>query len=104
MGSCKYCCSGKTLNITYSESEFVALGIQHTMRMRHIIFSSVACPALQNFSMLSHKRNDFRKNVIGHKMCFDFRKKIIGIKCVLIFGEKKFGHKCVLIFGKPYCT
>jgi hypothetical protein len=30
-------CIGKTLNITYSESVFIALAIQHTKRIRHII-------------------------------------------------------------------
>jgi len=33
---------------------FVALGIRHVKRMRCIILSSVACPALQYFSTLSH--------------------------------------------------
>ena len=32
-------------------------------------FSSVACPALQNVSTLSHKRHDFREKFIEHKMC-----------------------------------
>jgi len=36
---------------------FVALGIQHAMRMRRIILS-VACPGLSYFSMLFHKRHD----------------------------------------------
>ena len=30
---------------------------------------SVACPAVQYIPTLSHKRHDFRKKVIGHKMC-----------------------------------
>jgi len=38
----------------------VALVIQNTVRMRHIILSSVTCPVLQHFSALSHKRHDFR--------------------------------------------
>jgi hypothetical protein len=47
---------------------FVAFGIQHAMRMLHVILSPVACPALQRFSALSHKRHDIRKRVIEHKM------------------------------------
>ena len=37
------------MGITYSECVcvFVALGIQHAIRVRRIILPSVACPALQ---------------------------------------------------------
>jgi len=44
--SCNRCCSGKAVSITCSECVFVALVIQQPKRMRRIIFSSVACPAL----------------------------------------------------------
>ena len=33
------------------------------------ILSTVACPALQYFPTLSHKRHDFRKKNIEYKMC-----------------------------------
>ena len=32
-----HCYQGKSLRITYSEGVFVALGIQHAMRMRNIV-------------------------------------------------------------------
>ena len=47
---------------------FVALGIQHVMRMRHIILSPVACLTVQYFPILSHTQHDFRKAVIESKM------------------------------------
>ena len=53
--SSNHCCSGKAMSITYYERVFVALGIQHAMRMIRIILSSVACPSPHYFFTLSHK-------------------------------------------------
>ena len=68
------CCIGKAISIAYSECVFVALFIQHAMRMRPVILSSVECPALLYLSTLSHKRHDFRGgDVTEHKnVGFDF--------------------------------
>ena len=35
--SCNHCCSGRAVSITHSECMFVALCIQHAMRMRHVV-------------------------------------------------------------------
>ena len=83
--------------ITYFVGVFVALGIQHAMRMHRIILPYAAWPAVQNVSTLSHKWHDFRKKYI---------------KCVLLFiiqhlseifscHKKKwtrYYHKCLLVF------
>jgi len=45
----------------------MALVIQHTKRMRRIILSPVASLSLQYFSTLSHKRHDFRRELLNIK-------------------------------------
>jgi len=56
-------------NITYSESMFVALVIQHVMRMRPVLVSCLASPTLHHFSTLSLKRHDFQNKIFEHAKC-----------------------------------
>ena len=70
-------CSGRAVSITYPDHVFVALCIQHAMRMRHILLSFVACPFLQYFSTLSHEWYDFQE-----KKVIEYTRKT----CVSIFS------------------
>jgi len=67
--SCKQCCNGKAVSITYSESESVALGIQQAMRTGLTVISGLS--GCKKF--LSRKRYDFRN------------KMLVNLKCVLLF-------------------
>ena len=71
---CNSCCGEKAINIIYSVCVFVALGTQHSMRMRRIMFISVGSLAVRYFSSLSDRRYDFGKSAWTWSM-FDFLPK-----------------------------
>jgi hypothetical protein len=61
-----HCCRGKAKSMTCSESVFVSLGIQDSMRMRHIGFCGLFSSIIYFHIIL--KRHDFPKNVIAGTM------------------------------------
>jgi hypothetical protein len=46
--------------------------MQQAQRMHRIVIISVASLVVQEFYTLSHKEQDFWKNIIDLKLCFDF--------------------------------
>ena len=68
MRSCNHFYRGKEIIIKYSECVFAALFIEHAIRMRRILLSSLVCLAVRHFPTFSHKGHDFRKKVAAHRM------------------------------------
>jgi hypothetical protein len=57
----------KQMIVTYYDC--VSVAYLSSMQSACALLPSVACPALQYFSTLSHKRHGIREKVIEHKMC-----------------------------------
>ena len=53
--SCSHCCSGKAVSFTYNAEAFVALRIQHAMRVRHLFIRG-----LPRSTIFFHKEHDPR--------------------------------------------
>jgi hypothetical protein len=75
--TCNHCCCGKAISITYSECVSVTLVIQHAVRMRHIILSSVACLALPYFSHYPINDTIFGKTLLNIKCAFRFSLQVL---------------------------
>ena len=69
--SCNHCCSGKAVSITYSECVSVALGIQLSMRMRHVvIYKLLRCTVF--FPHFHINGTILEKGYLTQNVCFDF--------------------------------
>jgi hypothetical protein len=80
--SCNKFRGGNAESITYTECGFVALVIQHAVRMRHL--PSVPCPALQYFTTLSHKWHDFGNKSYWTQDVLSFPKQILCEICFIV--------------------
>jgi len=96
--SFNHCCSGKTLSVTYSESVYVAIDIQHAMRMRHIVICGL--PGSAVFVHIISQTARFSKKIVTEHTI-----------CVLIFSptsvwnishsrkkRARYDHKCTSVF------
>ena len=91
-----HCRRGEAVSIAYSESVSVTLVIQHALRMCIIILPSVACPALQQFPTLSHKRHEYREKKLQKT------KRVFWFALQISHSSKKnsarYDHKYLFVF------
>ena len=67
----------------------VVLVTRHAKRMLHVIFSPVACPTVQYFSTILHKRQNLGENIIEKIMCvLIFYTNLSEIFCILRRSER----------------
>jgi hypothetical protein len=68
--SCNHCHSGKAVSATHSEGVDVALGIQHAMRMRHIIVCDLPDCTIFSHNILQTRR--FSIKILNTKYVWSF--------------------------------
>ena len=79
----------KIKGFIYSKCPSAALFIQHAKRMRHIILSTVVCPALPNFFTLFPKRHNFRKKKIEHRICVLISRHILSETFLIVTRNER---------------
>ena len=95
LSKCNNGCSAKAISITLSENVFVALGIQRANTCA--ILPSLALPAVQKLSTLSHKSHDFWSYLI--KICVLISLKLLSETFeILRRTEKDMIKKYILVF------
>ena len=103
--SCSRCCSGKARSVTYSECLFVALVIQHAMRLRH----NVTCGPSGFTLFFPHyliNGNEFREKFLNTKCVFWFSLQRLSEICfVLRRTERDMIKKCISVcmYSTGYC-
>ena len=76
-----------------------ACGLSYPACNAYAPFVTVTCPALQYFSALSHKQNDFReKKVTVHKMCVLVFSTTFLTNISHSKNRARYDHKCTVLY------
>jgi hypothetical protein len=89
-------CYGKEVSATYSKCVFVALGVHHVLRVRHVICGLSRCAVFLHIA--PQKPHNFRHKDTEHKMYFDFLYNFISEIVIILRRTERNIKNLILVF------
>ena len=95
--SWNHCCSGKTINIIYSDCVSLALGIQHAMRMCHILICDFSgCTIFSHFISWTAWFSKLKKKIVlNMNWAFRFSLQVLSATFLILRRTERDIIKCV---------
>jgi hypothetical protein len=91
-----HCHDGKAISIIQPGCVFVALGIQHAMRLRHILICGIPHPKTY-FNIISYKARYWEKMLLKLKCMFGFPLQRLSETYLILRRTERDDKECILV-------